>query len=145
MENRLTPLTIHKAGRGRLVSLLMAAFLALVFVILASTAAQAYIRRYHSDYNYANQIRGSGFIDYLTGGRTNVGYTPPLGFQAWSYGGTYNYYSGDAVSTGGATGEAWSHYSHGPAYRYGESKCWWNTSYPEAFHNPQLLCEQYVG
>ncbi len=103
MENRLTPLTIHKAGRGgRLVILLMAAFLALVFVILASTAAQAYIRRYHSDYNYANQIRGSGFIDYLTGGRTNVGYTPPLGFQAWSYGGgTYNYYSGDAVSTGG--------------------------------------------
>jgi len=144
MNNNLTNRSSLRVSRSRLVVLLMAAMLAVLFVIQTSTAAQAYVRRYHSDYNYANQVRGSGFIDYLTGGRTHVGYTPPLGFQAWSYGGTYNYYSGNYVNTGGATGEAWSHYAH-DVYRYGESKCWWNTSYPEAFHNPQLLCEQYVG
>ncbi|GAA2872133.1 hypothetical protein [Paenarthrobacter ilicis] len=66
----------------RPVTLLVAALLSLVFVIMASTAAQAYTRRYHADFNYANQVRGSGFIDYLSGGRTHVGYTPPLGFQS---------------------------------------------------------------
>ncbi|MBM7791674.1 hypothetical protein JOE60_000265 [Paenarthrobacter ilicis] len=74
-------------GSGRMkitrpVTLLVAALLSLVFVIMASTAAQAYTRRYHADFNYANQVRGSGFIDYLSGGRTHVGYTPPLGFQS---------------------------------------------------------------
>ncbi|MDQ0144599.1 hypothetical protein [Pseudarthrobacter niigatensis] len=144
MNNSALVIEASKTKITRPITLLVAALLALVFVIMASTAAQAYTRRYHADFNYANQVRGSGFIDNLSGGGTHVGYTPPLGFQSWSYGGTYNYANGNAYSTGAAQGEAWSSYSHA-LYRYGESKCWWNTSYPEARHNPQLLCDQYVG
>lgn len=126
------------------VQVAVATLIAVAFVLLASSAAQAWDRRYHNDFNYANAVRGSGPIANITGGKTYVGYSSFPGYSTNSYGGTYNYYNGTLYAYGAASGDSWSNYGHA-VYNGGESKCWWNTSYPYASHNPLLICDQKIA